>query len=73
MMNEEDEIPQTEENKIPLFLHITYIVVIVFGIIAFFLYWNGSHGFLDRGYWEPLQRVADTTYPFEKEGRYLSE
>ena len=67
------EVPETEENRIPIFLHITYIVVIIGGIWAFFAYWNGSHGFLDRGYWEPLQKAAYTTFPFEEKEPYLEE
>ena len=75
MSNDDEifEVPETEENRIPLFLHITYIVVIIGGLCAFFAYWNGSHGFLDRGYWQPLQKAAYTTYPFEKKEPYLEQ
>lgn len=67
------EPTEEEDRKIPLFLHITYIVLIIWGLWAFYVYWNGSHGFLDRGYWQKLQRAARTTYPFEPEDPSLSE
>ncbi len=76
-MNQDDEylfdVPETEENRIPIFLYITYIVVLVGGILAFIAYWNGSHGFLDRGYWQQLQKAAYTTYPFERKNPYLED
>lgn len=34
------------------------------GFAVFSLYWNGSFGWLDRGYWSQLQRAANTTYPY---------
>jgi hypothetical protein len=57
---DEEEI-SSEERKIPRFLLITYIILILGGICGFFLYWNGSHGFLDRGYWQQLQQAARTS------------
>ena len=65
-MSEEHDVPQTEDHPIPGLLKVTYVVLLVGGILAFFLYWNGSHGWLDRGYWSQLQKAAGTTYPFEK-------
>lgn len=59
-MKEEEEIIESEERKIPIFLIVTYILLVIGGLSAFFIYWNGSHGFLDRGYWEQLQRAAQT-------------
>ena len=53
----------------------SYIIWPIVGLVCFALYWNGSWGWLDRGYWQELQRAADTTYPFnttklvEKEAR----
>jgi hypothetical protein len=49
---------------VPRWLTYNYIFWILWGIVAFGLYWNGSHGWLDRGYWQQLQRAANTTYPF---------
>lgn len=59
---EEEEIV-TEDNKIPKFLYFTYFVVIVWGLWGLIAYWNGSHGWLDRGYWKQLQEAAQTTSP----------
>lgn len=70
---EEEEIPSTEERKIPKFLFITYVLVFLGGIWGLIAYWNGSHGWFDRGYWQQLQQAAGTTYPFEKKEPYLEE
>lgn len=51
---------------VAMWLKVSYVVWIVVGIVGFALYWNGSWGWLDRGYWEELQRAADTTYPFRQ-------
>lgn len=49
--------------KIPLFLKLTYAILPFWGIFALYYYWNGSVGWLDRGYWAELQRAANTTLP----------
>lgn len=72
-MDEMEDVPPSEDRKIPKFLYVTYIVLAVWGIWGFIAYWNGSHGFLDRGYWQRLQRAAYTTYPFEKKEPYVKE
>ncbi len=69
----EDEIPVSEDRKVPRFLYITYILLIIGGIWGFFAYWNGSQGWLDRGFWKQLQQAADTTYPYEHKEPYLKE
>jgi hypothetical protein len=53
------------EAKVPLWLKINYILWPLWGLVWFYLYWNGSHGWLDRGYWQQLQRAANTTFPIE--------
>lgn len=53
--------------KVPIFLLINYIIWPIWGIIWFFLYWNGSWGWVDRGHWEQLQRAANTTFPSENQ------
>jgi len=50
--------------KVPRWLKLTYIILPIWGVIVLFLYWNGSHGWLDRGSWKELQQAANTTYPF---------
>lgn len=59
----QEEIPDSEERKIPLFLYITYIILILGGLWGFIFFWNGSRGWFDRGFWHPLQEAASTTYP----------
>ncbi len=49
---------------VPRWLQWTYIILPIWGIIAWAIYWNGSLGFLDRGSWRELQEAANTTYPF---------
>lgn len=55
-------VPPSLENPVPRWLIVTYIVLPIFGFIIFALYWNGSSGWLDRGYWQQLQRAANTTF-----------
>lgn len=62
----EEEIPSSDEKKIPTFLYFTYAILILGGIVAFFAFWNGSAGWSDRGYSQKLQQAASTTYPYEK-------
>lgn len=52
-------------NPIPGWLIATYIILPIWGIICFALFWNGSHGWLDRGYWSALEKAANTTYPIQ--------
>lgn len=41
-----------------------YYTLPVWGIITLAMFWNGSWGWLDPGYWQQLQRAANTTYPY---------
>lgn len=52
---------------VPTFLKISYIVWPIWGIITFFIFWNGSVGWFDRGYWKELQIAANTTFPIENQ------
>lgn len=47
--------------KIPTWLKAVYCTLPLWGILWFCLYWNGSHGWLDRGSWGKLQEAANTT------------
>jgi hypothetical protein len=82
MKNEDEEIEvygdqyiASKNAPVPRWLKINYFFWIAFGIVWFYFFWNGSYGWLDRGYWQQLQRAANTTFPFnttkviEKEGR----
>lgn len=40
-----------------------YYILPFWGLLWFWLFWNGSHGPLDPGYWQQLQRAANTTFP----------
>lgn len=59
-----DESIASYDAPVPFWLKCTYIFFPILGVVCFFLYWNGSEGFLDRGFWQQLQRAAQTTYPF---------
>jgi hypothetical protein len=63
---DDEEIPTSEERKIPLFLYVVYLLLVVGGICAFLIFWNGSKGWFDRGFWHELQQAAQTTYPYKK-------
>jgi hypothetical protein len=45
-------------------LKVSYVAWIIIGLVGFVLYWNGSWGWLDRGYWSELQSAADTKFPY---------
>ena len=53
----------SKDAKVPTWLKWVYIILPFWGILWFFLYWNGSTGWLDRGYWNQLQKAANTTFP----------
>ncbi len=61
MTMNDDDPPLSEENRVPRFLYLTYTLLILGGLIAFILFWNGSYGWFDRGFWQPLQEAAKTT------------
>ena len=70
MENDKDEIEnygddgiQSYEGKVPRWLKVTYFILPLWGIIWFYYFWNGSYGWLDRGYWSELQQAAHTTFP----------
>lgn len=45
-------------------LKFVYFTLPIWGVITFFLYWNGSWGWLDPGHWGQLQKAANTTFPY---------
>ncbi|MBA3721809.1 MAG: hypothetical protein H0W88_05350 [Parachlamydiaceae bacterium] len=53
--------------KIPKFLIWTYMTLPIWGIFTLYFFWNGSVGWMDRGYWKELQIAANTTYPQENQ------
>lgn len=61
----EEPIP-SEENKVPKWLILTYLILPIWGLLALIFYWNGSNNsWFDRGYWAELQQAANTTFPNE--------
>lgn len=63
MLVDEEPGIASADNPIPRWLIATYIVMPLLGLLIFVLYWNGSWGWLDRGYWSELQQAANTTFP----------
>jgi hypothetical protein len=63
---EEDRIPSGHA-KVPKFLIAVYIILPIWGLLSMYYYWNGSTGWLDRGYWKQLQIAANTTFPIENQ------
>lgn len=53
---------ESKNAEIPGYLKFLYITLPILGIISLYLYWDGSHGWLDRGYWHELQKAANTLY-----------
>ncbi len=55
--------------KVPRWLFWSYPILIIWGFIWLFFFWDGSRGWLDRGYWHQLEEAANTTrfYSIEKE------
>ena len=54
---------RTGNGKVPGWLKLVYISLPIWGLIWFYLYWNGMPGWLDRGYWFELEKAANTTFP----------
>ena len=59
-----DEFIASKNEPVPRWLIANYIIWPIVGLCCLYLYWNGSHGWLDRGYWQQLQRAANTVVPF---------
>lgn len=61
-----DEGISSKDKKVPRWLFWSYPVIIIWGFIWFYLYWNGANGWIDRGYWFELEKAANTTMPYKK-------
>lgn len=54
----------SKDEKVPGWLIFTYVMLPIWGIIWFYMFWNGSMvPWFDRGYWYELQQAANTTFP----------
>jgi hypothetical protein len=73
VFNYGDERIASAHNKVSPFLKAVYIIMPIWGIIWWFLYWNGTSGWLDRGYWQQLQRANSSAYPFINFNDQVSE
>lgn len=54
------------DRPVPAYLKWTYFILPIWAVITFFLYLNGSWGWLDRGYWKDLQAAAKTSFPIQQ-------
>lgn len=55
------EVTEFANTPVPTFLKFVYLLLPLWGIFWWVQYWDGSAGFLDRGYWKELQVQARTT------------
>lgn len=62
----DNEVQEYHDTPIPKFLLAVYMILPIWGVMWWALYWNGSQGFLDRGYWSDLEEVAGTKKVAEK-------
>lgn len=53
----------SHNNPVPNWLLLTYLALPIWGIVILYIFFNGSIGVFDRGYWGPLQQAANTTFP----------
>lgn len=58
-----DDKIKSAHAKIDTWLKILYVLLPIWGVASFFIFWNGSTGWEDRGYWHQLQKAANTTFP----------
>lgn len=71
-----DESIGSKDAKVPRWLKLTYVLLPIWGFFWMWSYINGSNGWLDRGYWNQLQKAALTTFPsgtIEGEAENLAE
>ena len=58
------EIMEYANTKIPSFLKWVYLICPIWGIFWMYTFWDGSAGWLDRGYWYELEESANTIPKF---------
>ena len=56
------EIQEYVNTKVPRWLFVIYIILPIWGLYTLWAFLDGSHGWLDRGYWEELQVASKTTF-----------
>ena len=57
----------SSDAKVPKFLIFNYLFWPIWGIFTLYYFWNGSAGWMDKGYWHELQVAANTTFPIENQ------
>jgi hypothetical protein len=61
-----DPFIATKHARVPVWLLSIYLVIHIWGIFWLIFFWNGSEvRALDPGYWNQLQRAANTTVPYK--------
>lgn len=60
-----DDQLASADAPIETWLKVIYVLLPIWGIVTLFIFWNGSVGWFDRGYWQQLQRAANTTMPYD--------
>ncbi|MBB64398.1 MAG: hypothetical protein CMO81_04985 [Waddliaceae bacterium] len=61
------EIKEFANTKLPSFLKISYFFIALWGFVWLYMFWDGSFGWVDRGYWKELEQVANTTKSYREE------
>lgn len=56
----DNEVTEYSNTKVPTFLKFVYVILPIWGIWWWYAYWDGSDGWLDRGYWKELQTQSRT-------------
>lgn len=55
------EIQEYQNTRVPTFLKWVYLFLPLWGLWSMYYYWEGSRGWMDRGYWHELEIAANTT------------
>ncbi|PJD95282.1 MAG: hypothetical protein CK425_09210 [Parachlamydia sp.] len=59
---------ESADAKVPRWLLLSYGLLPIWGIITFYLFWNGSlSGIMENGHWHELQKAANTTFPIQNQ------
>jgi hypothetical protein len=61
----DDPAIASKDAPFPGWLKATYIILPIWGILTWYYFFNGTHGWLDPGSWNELQKAALTTFPTE--------
>lgn len=54
----------SKEGTVPAWLKVLIVLLLVWGAAWLYFFWNGSAGWIDRGYWHQLEQAANTTTPW---------